>query len=90
MTARTSRSDLLQPEVGRGEPESGELARQATAALGEPEHAINLARESALIAADTGSARHRAELVRLRAEMKPWQHHPLGQDLDEALAPTAA
>jgi tetratricopeptide (TPR) repeat protein len=68
------------------------LARQATAyaAIGEPEHAISLARESALIAADTGSARHRAELVRLRAEMTPWTDHPLGQDLDEALAPTAA
>ncbi|WP_370149018.1 Twin-arginine translocation pathway signal [Streptacidiphilus sp. EB129] len=65
------------------------LARQAIACagLGEPEQAVVLAGESAVIAADTGSARHRGELERLRAAMDRWQDGPIGEDLNAALAP---
>ncbi|MGA5700682.1 helix-turn-helix domain-containing protein [Peterkaempfera bronchialis] len=65
------------------------LARQATAyaATGEPEHAVTLAAESARIAAETGSARHRRELDALRKSMARWENDKLGARLSEALRP---
>lgn len=67
------------------------LARQATAyaGTGEPEHAVVLARESAQIALETRSARHRQELTTLRDAMTPWTNTPLGRDLTDILAPLA-
>lgn len=68
------------------------LARQATAyaGTGEPEHAVVLARESAQIAVETRSARHRQELAVLRDAMTPWSNTTFGRELADALAPLAA
>ncbi|MFE6663881.1 multiprotein-bridging factor 1 family protein [Streptomyces sp. NPDC057697] len=68
------------------------LARQAAAyaATGEPEHAVTLAAESAKIAAQTGSARHRKELEALRQSMSRWRNDPIGDCLVKALKPLVA
>jgi hypothetical protein len=63
-------------------------ARHATvkARMGEPEHAVELARAAAPIAVGTGSARAVRELAALEDVMRPWQDAPVGQDLAEVLA----
>lgn len=68
------------------------LARQAAAcaATGEPEHAVTLAAQSAEIAAQTRSARHRKELEALRQSMSRWRNDPIGDRLVKALKPLAA
>lgn len=68
------------------------LARQAVAyaATGEPEHAVALAAESAEIAAQTRSARHRKELEALRESMSRWRNDRIGERLVKALEPLAA
>ncbi|MFF6940483.1 Twin-arginine translocation pathway signal [Streptomyces lavendulae] len=65
------------------------LARHATAAAGarEPEHAVEIARAAAEIAAETRSARMLRELATLERAMRPWQDAPVGRDLAEILAP---
>ncbi|WP_327164757.1 Twin-arginine translocation pathway signal [Streptomyces zaomyceticus] len=65
------------------------MARHATAAATarEPEQAVEIAREVAVIAVETGSARMRRELAALEQVMRPWQDAPVGRDLAEALAP---
>ncbi|QDY78066.1 Twin-arginine translocation pathway signal [Streptomyces qinzhouensis] len=65
------------------------LARQAAghAALGEPDQALNLAAESAQIAAETGSARHIAELTSLRTAMSRWQQGSYAEQLHHAFQP---
>jgi len=65
------------------------MARHATAAATarEPEQAVEIARNVAVIAVETGSARMRRELVALERAMRPWQDAPVGRDLAEALAP---
>ncbi|MGW6243876.1 Twin-arginine translocation pathway signal [Streptomyces roseolus] len=65
------------------------MARHATAAATarEPEQAVEIAREVATIAVETGSARMRRELATLERAMRPWHDAPVGQDLAEALAP---
>lgn len=64
-------------------------ARQAvaSAALREPERAVELARGAVGVALETGSARARRELGAVDAAMSPWQAEPVGQDLAEVLAP---
>jgi hypothetical protein len=59
---------------------------QALAAVGEPEQAVTIATELVPLAAQTGSARMRAELAGLRRSMRPWKTQPPGQALEEALA----
>lgn len=63
-------------------------ARQAaaSAALGEPERAVELARRAAAIALETGSARARRELAAVVAVMTPWETEPVGQQLADALS----
>ncbi|MDV5148565.1 Twin-arginine translocation pathway signal [Streptomyces sp. SBC-4] len=65
------------------------MARHATAAATarEPEQAVEIARDVAVIAVETGSARMRRELATLELAMRPWQDAPVGRDLAEALAP---
>ncbi|MFE5895820.1 Twin-arginine translocation pathway signal [Streptomyces sp. NPDC056488] len=65
------------------------MARHATAAATarQPEQAVEIAREVATIAVETGSARMRRELATLERAMRPWQDAPVGRDLAEALAP---
>ncbi|MCY0956215.1 Twin-arginine translocation pathway signal [Streptomyces sp. H27-H5] len=65
------------------------LARHATAAAGarEPDQAVEIAREAAEIAAETGSARMLRELATLEQAMRPWHDAPVGRDLAEILAP---
>ncbi|WP_338495624.1 Twin-arginine translocation pathway signal [Streptomyces sp. SJL17-4] len=65
------------------------MARHATAAATarEPEQAVEIARDVAVIAVETGSARMRRELTALERAMQPWQDAPVGRDLAEALAP---
>ncbi|MEV6124335.1 Twin-arginine translocation pathway signal [Streptomyces sp. NPDC052077] len=65
------------------------LARHATAAAsaGAPDHAVQIARTAAKIAAETRSARMRRELGALQRAMRPWHDAPIGQDLVEVLAP---
>ncbi|MFC9700941.1 Twin-arginine translocation pathway signal [Streptomyces sp. NPDC056943] len=65
------------------------MARHATAAATarEPEQAVEIARDVAVIALETGSARMRRELDTLERAMRPWQDAPVGRDLAEALAP---
>ncbi|MER6388748.1 Twin-arginine translocation pathway signal [Streptomyces sp. NPDC001523] len=65
------------------------LARHATAAAAarEPEQAVEIAREAAEIAAETGSARMLRELATLGLAMRPWHDAPVGRDLAEILAP---
>ncbi|MGW2292294.1 helix-turn-helix domain-containing protein [Streptomyces phaeochromogenes] len=64
-------------------------ARQASAsaALGEPERAVDLARSAVGVVLETGSARALRELGAVDAAMSPWQAEPIGQDLAEVLAP---
>ncbi|MEU3074444.1 Twin-arginine translocation pathway signal [Streptomyces laurentii] len=64
------------------------MARQATAAVAarEPEHAVEIARDVAVIVGETGSARMRRELTTLEVAMKPWQDAPVGRELAEILA----
>ncbi|MCX5390436.1 Twin-arginine translocation pathway signal [Streptomyces sp. NBC_00094] len=65
------------------------MARHATAAAAarEPEQAVEIARDVAVIEAETGSARMRRELATLERVMRPWQDAPVGRDLAEILAP---
>jgi hypothetical protein len=65
------------------------LARHATAAAGagEPDQALEIARQVADIAMETRSARMRRELVTLQRAMRPWQDAPVGRDLVGVLAP---
>lgn len=64
-------------------------ARQAvaSAALREPERAVELARHAVGVALETGSARACRELRAVDIAMTPWQAEPIGQDLAEVLAP---
>ncbi|MGW7198442.1 Twin-arginine translocation pathway signal [Streptomyces chryseus] len=65
------------------------LARHATAAATarEPDQAVEIARQAAQIAIETRSARMLRELHALEQAMRPWQDAPIGQELDELLAP---
>ncbi|MEV6248832.1 hypothetical protein AB0M38_21880 [Streptomyces sp. NPDC051742] len=65
------------------------MARHATASATarEPEQAVAIARDVAVIAVETGSARMRRELATLKRAMQPWHPAPVGRDLTEALAP---
>jgi hypothetical protein len=65
------------------------LARHATAAAAarEPDHAVEIAREAAVIATETRSARVLRELATLERAMRPWHDAPVGRDLAEVLAP---
>ncbi|PWI11447.1 Twin-arginine translocation pathway signal [Streptomyces sp. NWU339] len=65
------------------------LARHATAAAhaGAPDQALEIAQAAIGIAAETGSARMRRELLTLQQAMQPWQDAPVGRDLRDALAP---
>ncbi|MDJ0345687.1 Twin-arginine translocation pathway signal [Streptomyces sp. H10-C2] len=65
------------------------LARHASAAAAarQPDEAVEIAREAATIAVETGSARMRRELGTLERAMRPWQDAPIGRDLSEVLAP---
>ncbi|MER5930166.1 Twin-arginine translocation pathway signal [Streptomyces sp. NPDC002054] len=65
------------------------LARHATAVASarEPDHAVEIAREAATIAAETRSARMLRELTTLERAMRPWHDAPVGRDLSEILAP---
>ncbi|MFI8853410.1 Twin-arginine translocation pathway signal [Streptomyces sp. NPDC053499] len=65
------------------------LARHATAAAAalDPDQAVEVAKEAAQIAVDTGSVRMRRELDTLQRAMRPWQDAPIGQELTEVLAP---
>ncbi|MEC4015072.1 hypothetical protein [Streptomyces sp. H27-D2] len=56
----------------------------------EPNHAVTLAAESARIAAETGSARHRKELDALRAGMGKWKNDKIGAQFEQALRPITA
>ncbi|WP_405645028.1 helix-turn-helix domain-containing protein [Streptomyces uncialis] len=64
-------------------------ARQAvaSAALRDPERAVDLARHAAKVALETGSARTVRELSSVATAMRPWQAERIGQDLAEVLAP---
>ncbi|MET9880990.1 Twin-arginine translocation pathway signal [Actinacidiphila glaucinigra] len=64
------------------------MARQATAAAAaqDPEQAVEIAREVATVAVETGSARMRRELRTLEQVMRPWHDAPVGRDLTEVLA----
>jgi transcriptional regulator with XRE-family HTH domain len=64
------------------------MARQATAAAAaqDPDQAVEIAREVATVAVETGSARMRRELRTLERAMRPWQDAPVGRDLSEVLA----
>jgi len=63
-------------------------ARQATslAAIGKPEQAGPIARDVVALVRETGSARLRGELLRLRDRMSPWARTAAGRELTEALA----
>ncbi|MFZ3555852.1 Twin-arginine translocation pathway signal [Streptomyces sp. BH055] len=65
------------------------MARQATAAAvaNDPDQAVHIARAVADIAVETRSARMRRELTTLQRAMRPWQDAPIGQELDDVLAP---
>lgn len=67
------------------------LARHATAAAvsRDPDHAVEIAREAAAIAAETRSVRMLRELGTLERAMRPWQDAPEGRELAEILAPVA-
>jgi DNA-binding XRE family transcriptional regulator len=64
-------------------------ARQAaaSAALREPERAVELARQATTVALETGSARARGELAAVAKAMAPWENEPIGQDLAAVLSP---
>lgn len=64
------------------------LARHATAAAvaGEPEHAVEIAREAVHIAVDTRSVRMGRELNTLERAMGPWHDASAGRDLEQVLA----
>jgi hypothetical protein len=59
---------------------------QALADAGEPEQAVTLAAEVVPLAAQTGSARMRAELDVLRQRMEPWKSEAPSRALDEMLS----
>ncbi|WP_277037153.1 Twin-arginine translocation pathway signal [Actinacidiphila oryziradicis] len=65
------------------------MARQAVAAAAaqDPDQAVEIARQVATVAVETGSARMRRELAGLERAMRPWQDAPVGRDLSEVLAP---
>ncbi|MFI2213876.1 Twin-arginine translocation pathway signal [Streptomyces sp. NPDC020141] len=65
------------------------LARHATAAAAarEPDQALEIAREAAVIAVETRSARTARELAALEGAMRPWHDAPVGRDLAEVLVP---
>jgi hypothetical protein len=58
---------------------------QALAECGEPEQAVAVARLAAPVAAQSGSARMRAELHALRQRMEPWRGGQPWRDLDDTL-----
>jgi hypothetical protein len=58
---------------------------QVLADAGEPEQAVALAREIVPVAAQTRSARMRAELLTLRLHMEPWNDDAPGRELKEML-----
>lgn len=58
---------------------------QALAGSGEPEQAVSTARLAVPVAAQSGSARMRAELHALRQRMEPWRGGQPWRDLDETL-----
>lgn len=80
--------DEVIPETPAGRDRGVFLARQAQAlaSAGEPERAADVAGSAATLAASTGSARMRAELLTLREQMKPWRRERPGRALDTALA----
>ncbi|MEU6661282.1 Twin-arginine translocation pathway signal [Streptomyces sp. NPDC046821] len=65
------------------------MARQATAVAGagDPDQAVDIARNVAEIAVETRSARMRRELGTLQQAMRPWQDAPIGRELVEILEP---
>ncbi|MEE1938413.1 Twin-arginine translocation pathway signal [Streptomyces sp. TRM 70361] len=67
------------------------LARHATAAAtaGEPEQAVEIARQAAQITVETGSMRARRELKTLEQAMQPWHDASAGQALTDVLASVA-
>ena len=58
---------------------------QALAGSGEPEEAVAVARDVVPVAAQSGSARMRAELLALRRDMEQWRGDQVWRDLEEAL-----
>jgi hypothetical protein len=58
---------------------------QALAGSGEPEQAVAVALGAVPVAAQSGSARMRAELQALRRGMEPWRGEQAWRDLEEAL-----
>jgi hypothetical protein len=58
---------------------------QALAGCGEPEQAVNVARLAVPVAAQSGSARMRAELHALRQRMKSWRGGQPWRDLEDTL-----
>ena len=58
---------------------------QALAGSREPEQAVNVARLAVPVAAQSGSARMRAELHALRQRMEPWRGSQAWRDLDDTL-----
>jgi len=58
---------------------------QALAGTGEPEQAVAVALGAVPVAAQSGSARMRAELLEFRREMEPWRGGQAWRDLDEAM-----
>jgi hypothetical protein len=58
---------------------------QALAVCGEPEQAVEIAGEVAVIARDTGSVRMHRELADLQARMAPWAQDRVGRELRETL-----
>jgi hypothetical protein len=58
---------------------------QALAGSREPEQAVNVARLAVPVAAQSGSARMRAELHALRQRMEPWRRSQPWRDLDDTL-----
>ncbi|ANW20482.1 Twin-arginine translocation pathway signal [Streptomyces clavuligerus] len=67
------------------------LARHATAAAvaGEPDQALEIARQVTVIAAETRSARMIRELSTLERVMRPWHDATIGRELIEVLTPVA-
>jgi hypothetical protein len=57
------------------------------ASMGDPEHALDLARTAAVITMETRSARGANELLGLARDMRTWHDAPVGQALADVLTP---
>lgn len=80
--------DTVIPTMSPGRDLGVFLARQAQAyaTAREPERAAESAVQAARLAASTGSARMRGELVAVRDRMKPWRRERPGRVVDQAIA----